>query len=53
VLPENILVPMESETTCPLISTSMQELIAVTFGFWHMKASEFVNERSHITEKNK
>lgn len=43
---------MESETTCPVKSTSMQELMAVTFGFIAMMLVEFTNEMSHITEKN-
>lgn len=32
-LPEYIRVPMESDTTCPVRSTSMDEFIAVTLGF--------------------
>ena len=32
--PEYMRVPMESAQTCPVRSTSIQELIAVTRGFW-------------------
>ena len=40
---------MESEATCPVRSTSMQELMAVTFGFNAITLVELTNEMSHIT----
>ena len=43
---------MESAQTCPVRSTSMQELIAVTFGFSRILDVLLTNDTSHITEKN-
>lgn len=39
--PEYILVPIESETICPVRSHSMQELMAVIFGIWEITLEEF------------
>ncbi len=49
-LPEYIVVPIESETTCPVRSTSKQEFMAVTLGFWAMIGVLLTNDTSHITE---
>ena len=49
--PEYILVPMESETTWPVRSTSMQEFIAVTLGFCDMMAVLLTCAMSIITGK--
>ena len=37
-MPENCLMPMDSELTCPLKSTWRQELMATTLGFWQITA---------------
>ena len=42
--------PIESETTCPVMSTSMHELIAVTLGFLLMIAGLLTYAISNITE---
>ena len=42
--------PIESETTCPVMSTSMHELIAVTLGFLLMIAGLLTYAMSNITE---
>ena len=44
---------MESEATCPVKSTSMQELMAVTFGFNDITLVELTNEMSHMTANKK
>ena len=44
---------MESETTCPVRSTSMHEFIAVTLGFWLIIDTKFTKPTSNITKKNK
>ena len=49
-IPEYILVPIESEQTCPVRSISIQELIAVTLGFWQITAVLLVKATSHISE---
>ena len=48
-IPEYILVPMESDTTWPVRSISMQELIAVIFGFWAIIAVLFTYATSRIS----
>lgn len=48
-LPEYIRVPIESLTTWPVRSTSMQELMAVTLGFWETSTDELTHWTSPIT----
>ena len=44
---------MESEETWPVKSTSMQELMAVTFGFNDITLVALTNEMSHMTASKK
>jgi len=48
-IPEYMRVPMESAHTCPVRSTSIQELIAVTRGFWLIIWAWFTKLMSHMT----
>lgn len=49
--PEYIFVPIESDTTWPVKSTSIHELMAVTFGFWLVMDTRLTNPTSRRTRE--